>query len=138
MTGSKAIRRALADALRARFPELQVEPYMLSDPTPEAAHVYPSTLEYDLAFQRGLDVDSYFVEVFVAEVSDIGAQDVLDDYLEPDGPLSVKEALELDRTLGGLVDSLQVTGTSGYRRYLRTDGSSPVLGAQWTVKVWKS
>lgn len=138
MTGAKAIRRALAAALRARFPETQVEPYMLSDPTPETAHVYPATIEYDHAFQRGLDVETYFVEVFVAEVSDIGAQDVLDDYLEPDGPKSVKEALEVDRTLGGLVDSLQVTATSGYRRYLRTDGSSPVLGAQWTVKVWKS
>lgn len=138
MTGAKEIRAALARQLQEVLVETQVSAHMLSDPTPPGAHVYPARVDFDQAFGRGLDVEEYAVEVFVAEVSDIGSQDVLDDYLEPDGPLSVKAAIEADRTLGGLVDDLHCYSQSGYRRYLRDSGLTPVLGAQWLVRVWKS
>lgn len=60
----------------------------------------------------------------------VASEDRLDELI--DG--LVHEALESDRTLGGVVDDLRVTKHSGYRSY-GTPGSDkpPRLGAEWTV-----
>lgn len=128
------IRRAIADSITTQVGDIQVSPYMLSNPSPPAAHVYPDEITYDLAMQRGLDEWQFILEVFVGLISDKGAQIKLDEYLEPFGGRSIKQAVETDRTLGALVADASVTSASGYRQYL-TEGRGPVLGCAWTITV---
>ena len=54
--------------------------------------------------------------------------------LAPTGATSVKAAVESDRTLGGVVESLRVTQCSGYQTYT-LPGDRQVLGAEWTVEI---
>lgn len=135
-------RTALAELLQEHFgDEIQVSPVMLADPTPPAAHVYPTPVEFDETFGRGADEWTFTVQVFVDDAGgDEGMQLLLDEYLEPSGPRSVKEAIEKPDTedgrvtLGGVVHDLRVTRCEGYRLYVR-EGRAPALGSEWTVEV---
>ena len=128
------IREGFATALR-EIDGLQAYAYMLAQPTLPAAWVIPDEIEYDMAFGRGHDDWYMLVQVFVSSgIDDLAAQKRLDQMLASAGPLSVKEALEADATLGDLIEDLRVETCSGYRTYPRQDGSM-WLGAEWRVKV---
>lgn len=133
MPSLEDIRTGLATNL-AGVTGLAESPYLLSNPTPPACEIQPGPIEYDQAFRRGLDRWTLTVRVFVGPSSDIGAQKRLDTMLAPAGTDSIKAALESDRTLGGMVDDLQVTRCEGYRVFVR-EGAPSVLGAEWTVVV---
>jgi hypothetical protein len=133
MASIKDIRVALAAKLSAS-PDLQVSAYILASPTPPYAHVFPAEVEYDRAMVRGLDELTFTVEVAVPLTSDQASQQLLDEYLAGSGDRSVKQKLEVDRTLGGVVQNLRVTGSSGYMQVVR-EGAGPVLAAQWQVEV---
>jgi hypothetical protein len=128
------LRQALAAALRAGLTGVQVSPYMTSSPTAPSAFLFPSTVDYDQAFGRGLDEYAFQLQAFVGEVSDVGAQTTLDRMLEPSGAGSVKAAVEADPTLGGLVDDVTVTRFEGYRRFA-VEGRGVVLGAEWSIRI---
>lgn len=128
------LREALAATL-ASLPGVQESAYVLANSTPPCAHVEPAPIDYDLAMQRGLDDWMFIVSVYVGMSTDIGAQKTLDEFIDPTGSLSVKTLIEADRTLGGVCDTLQVTGCSGYKTYVSPRSSNMVLGAEWTVKV---
>lgn len=134
------IRQGLAANLSA-LQGIQVSAYMLASATPPSAHIYPGgaagAITYDLAFQRGLDLWPFTVQAFVGLTSDIGAQVLLDTFIAPSGTQSVKTVLQSDRTLGGLVDDVQVVTCTGYHVY-RREGAAPVLGAEWHVTVYAS
>lgn len=126
--------------------DFQVVPYMLSNPTPPSCALFPAEpgLDYhgamagDLGGMQsagGLVELGFTVQVFVSETADVAAQERLDEYLEPSGARSIRQALEADSTLGGACDDLIVRSSSGYRRYLR-DGGGPLLGAEWSVTVY--
>jgi len=128
------IRAALAEALTA-IPGLQASAYQMSSPTPPTAHVLRGAEEYDQSFQGGLHRPTFRVQAFVALSTDQGAPQLLDRYLDPTGDLSVKAALEADTSLGGLVQDLHVTTTTGETLFVRDQGG-PLLGSEWTVEVW--
>jgi hypothetical protein len=127
------IREGL-EANLASIPGLAESAYLLGKPAFPAAEVQPDTINYDQAMGRGLDEQYMTVRVFVAASTDKGAQRKLDKFLEPDGEYSVKEALESDSTLGGTVQDVHVTTSTGYRIYTR-EGMPSALGAEWTVRV---
>ncbi len=128
------IRAALARSLRV-IPGLQTSPYLLANPTPPCAQVTRGPVQYDQAMQGGVHRPNFTVTAYVALTSDQGAQALLDRYLAADGDLSIKQALESDTTLGGLVQALHVTGATGETPYARDQGGQ-VLGSDWTVEVW--
>lgn len=134
MTTLLDIRQAIADVIAASIDGLQITPYMLSNPTPPAAHVFPANLDPHKTFGPGETQEwTFTLQVFVAEAGgDQGAQIKLDEYLR--GPRSVQDALEADPTLGGVVGDLTVTNVSGYRNFV-TQGRANVLGAEWTLLV---
>lgn len=133
MASLTEIREALAENLRT-IPSLDVSAYMKANPTPPSAHIFPDEIDFDQAMGGGCDDWFLLVQVFVGVVSDIGAQKRLDPMLAPAGETSVKEAIEADASLGGLVDDLQVVSCTGYRTYPRPTGDA-VLGAEWRVHV---
>src|SRR6266511_968550 len=107
------IRAGVAANLNAAFgANVQTSAYVLSQPTPPAMQVVVGECSYDRAMHRGLDMYELFVETFVANTTDIGAQVNLENYMQPTGASSVKTAVESDKTLGGVVDTLHVTGFS--------------------------
>lgn len=128
------VLQAIADAISARLPDMQVKPYVLANPTPPAAQIVPASAEYDKAMRRGLDTWQFTLTVFVAETADIGAQAKLYRMLEPSGETSIKEAVEADVTLGGLVVDVWLQAFNGFRRY-QLEGGGPMIGMEWTVQV---
>lgn len=126
-----AVRRALAEAAKA-VPGLNATRY-----APDAVELpafYPgeSEIDFDLTFGAGVDEGVITCYVFTAIGEDEAGQDLLDQLLGR-GPLSVKAALEADRTLGGTVADLRVRRFQAYRRY--GSDTRSLYGAQIPVYV---
>jgi hypothetical protein len=130
-----AVREALAENIQRRFPSMQVSPYILSTPTLPAVFVFPGPVTYDLAMHRGADNTEFTVRAMVGPYGDIAAQQLMDQLLEPSGATSMKAAIEQDNTLGGLVYDVSATDCTGLRMYQPTPASSPVMGADWTLRI---
>ena len=78
--------------------------------TPPCAIVGQLDFTFDINNARGLDQAQCDVFVIVQRFSERAGQDKLDAYLSGSGTSSIKAAIESDRTLGGTVDTLRVTG----------------------------
>jgi hypothetical protein len=76
---------------------------------PPIAIVNLNSIDYHTDFRNGVTYN-FTVQVIVARVDERNAQKRLDAYAAPSGQGSVKSAIESNRTLGGLVDDLIVTG----------------------------
>jgi len=109
---------------------------MLSNVMPPVIQITGvSSITYDVALQRGGDENTVVVQALISTASDIGGQMKLDRLLMSSGPSSVKQALEIDPTLGGIVDYLRVVRNSGHQLLTRPGEKIVHLGAQWFVQV---
>jgi hypothetical protein len=77
---------------------------------PPCAVVGQLDFTFDIDNARGLDQAQVDVLVIVQRFSERAGQDKLDGYLAGSGSSSIKTAIEGDRTLGGTVNTLRVTG----------------------------
>ena len=134
MADITTIREGLARNLE-RIRDIQVSAYMLASPVPPAMHIFPASIDYDRSHQRGLDIVNFTVEAIVAFGLDQGGQIRLDKLLAPSGMQSVKESLETDRTLGQMVQDLQVERMSSYRVVTIPNQNDQALAATWLVSV---
>jgi hypothetical protein len=88
---------------------------------------------FDIDNARGLDQASVDIFVIVQRFSERTAQDKLDTLLAGTGPKSIKTALESDRTLGGLVDTLRVVSAdSGTYQ----SGDQTFLSYRYNLTIW--
>jgi hypothetical protein len=76
---------------------------------PPIAIVNLNSIDYHNDFRNGV-VYNFTVQVIVARVDERNAQKRLDLIASPSGAGSVKAAIESNRTLGGRIDDLIVTG----------------------------
>lgn len=130
------IRTALAASLSTiTTPGLQVSAKMLANPNPPTLQVMgPDNVGYHKESMDGA-LWRMVVQGFVpGGIGDIPAQDLLDGWLDNEGALSVQQAVELDPTLGGVVDDATVIESTGYGVYI-LPGAGAVLGADWIVEV---
>jgi hypothetical protein len=102
--------------------------------SPPVAIINVANVNYDRAFQRGLDEYNFVITVIVGRVGERSAQRLLDSYVSPVAPSSVKLAIELDRTLGGKCDSLRVTDMRNYGSLVI--GEITYLAAEFNVVVY--
>lgn len=102
--------------------------------SPPIAIVNVSNVNYDRAFMRGLDEYNFVVTVIVGRVGERSAQRLLDSYVSTTGTASVKLAIELDRTLGGVCDTLRVTDMRNYGSLVI--GEITYLAAEFNVVVF--
>src|ERR1044072_8938710 len=93
------VRQAMADAIAALVP-WDVNAYVLAQPNPPGVQILPPSIDFDFAMHRGQDVWTFTVQGYVPLTSDVAAQQLLDELIAPTG--GMKDALEADRTLGGL------------------------------------
>ena len=117
------------------IPDVQVNAYALSQPTPPGLQILPPGVQYDQAMHRGLDEWVFIVQGFVAFSTDIGSQVLLDQMCAPTGSNSVKAALEADKTLGGVVQSLHVLEQTPGSVVTQTNIGSQMLLVEWRVQV---
>jgi hypothetical protein len=102
--------------------------------SPPISIINVGSVNYDRAFQRGLDEYNFVITVIVGRVGERSAQRLLDSYVSPLGASSVKLAIELDRTLGGICDSLRVTDMRNYGSLVI--GEITYLAAEFNVVVY--
>ena len=101
--------------------------------TPPCAVVGQLDFTFDIDNARGLDQASVDVFVIVQRISERTGQDKLDLFLAGSGTGSIKTAIESDRTLGGLVDTLRViSADSG----TYTSGDQSFLSYRYNVTIW--
>jgi len=100
---------------------------------PPCAVVGQLDFTFDIDNARGLDQASVDIYVLVQRFSERTAQDKLDTLLAGTGPKSIKTALESDRTLGGLVDTLRVVSAdSGTYQ----SGDQTFLSYRYNLIIW--
>lgn len=124
-----ALRQGLARNL-STLGGLAVSEYVPDNIVPPMAVISAPAIRYDTSFGRGSDEYSFTIDVFVGRQVVKNAQKMLDALCDPGG---VKDALESDRTLSGLVAGLRVTNLTDYR--LIEVGEVPLLAASFDVLV---
>jgi hypothetical protein len=127
------IREGLARNL-AVIADVQVSAYMPLSPTMPAIYVTPASIDYDRSMMRGLDVLTFTLTAMISLGLDKSSQVRLDGLMSPSGGESVKEAIEAERTLGGIVQDVRVTRVAGYRFVADANGQQ-VVTVEWTVLV---
>lgn len=107
------IREGLAANL-STIRGLRTSFFVPDNPSPPIVLITPQRVEYDSSFNRGVDEYTFEVRLLAARSSDRGGQRILDSYCAKSGATSIKAAIESDKTLGGVVDSVRVTDWSDY------------------------
>ena len=124
------------DALKANLQtitNLRVYDLIPDIVTPPCAVVGQLDFTFDIDNARGLDQASVDIFVIVQRISERTGQDKLDLFLAGSGTGSIKTAIESDRSLGGLVDTLRViSADSG----TYTSGDQSFLSYRYNVTIW--
>lgn len=126
----------IREGLKANLLQLdgvQVSAYVLNNPTLPTIWIRPSSdivVTYHETMGWGTSEWNLVVEALVAGVQDIAGQKLLDRWLEGE----LVQAIESDRTLGGVADDLTCDDVRGYQEYVRPDNTS-VFKAEWNVRV---
>lgn len=100
----------------ARIPGLRTSSFAPDNVTPPIAIIQPDStpVKFDVAMNRGLDEFRFTISILAHRADERSAQNKLDMYCAGSGDFSVKQAVEYDRTLGGVVNDCRVTEISSY------------------------
>jgi hypothetical protein len=132
MTNINGVRDALKKNLQT-ITGLRVYDLIPDVVVPPCAVVGQLDFTFDIDNARGLDQASVDIFVIVQRISERSGQDKLDNFLAGSGTGSIKTALESDRSLGGLVDTLRViSADSG----TYTSGEQSFLSYRYNVTIW--
>lgn len=132
MTTLTGIKQGLANNL-ASITGLRTSSVIPEQVNPPVAIIALNSIDYDTTFRRGLDTYTFTVTVIVGRADARTGQNTLDAYAAPTGTYSVKSAIELDRSLGGVANDTRATGLSNYGNL--TIGELNYLAAEWSVTV---
>ena len=132
MTNIPGVRDALKNNLLT-ITNMRVYDTIPDIVTPPCAVVGQLDFTFDIDNQRGLDQASVDIFVIVQRISERTGQDKLDLLLAGSGNGSIKTAIESDRSLGGLVNTLRViSAESG----TYTSGDNQFLSYRYNLTVW--
>lgn len=133
MASVTALREGIAAQL-GDISGLRMKAFAPDSVNPPAVAVELTSLGFDSTFARGFDEFNFTVRVYASRASDKAGQNKIDSYLAGSGPGSVKAAIEADKTLGGVAETLRVTGVDNYGIY--DVGGTGYYGAEFSVIVW--
>lgn len=129
-----AIRAGLATAV-GTIPGVQVLPIVPDQVEPPAFSAGEVEIDYNQTFSTGgLTVLLCKGRLYSSRADNTAGQTNLDAYLAPTGALSIKAAIEADKTLGGVCRTLRVERLHGYGMY--QVGGVDYYGAQFDVRIW--
>ena len=133
MASLSSIRTGLSTRL-ATISGLSVYSYVPDSIEPPTAGVgVMSSVDYDSTMSRGSDMYEIPLYLYVSRVDAELSQDSLDEFLAGSGSSSIKQAIEGDTTLGGVVSSARVVEASNYGVY--TINSIDYLGVEFSVEI---
>jgi hypothetical protein len=137
MASITELRSGIATNL-ARIPGLRTSYYAPDLINPPIAIVEPdgTPVTFDIAMNRGLDQFRFTVTVIVQRMDERSGQNALDAYCAGSGDYSVKQAIELDRTLSGYANDCRVTEISSYGSI--SVNENQYLAAEFSVVVYAS
>lgn len=147
MTATLAeIMDALADQIRGVIDDVtdvdvQVEPRMVLNPTPPCIDMYvgdPSADQELRSFGELIGGELLTIRARVGTADHYAGQDLLLALMDDEDPLSIAQAINEDRTLGGIASTLDLRDRSGYITFIDTLAEAALLGATWTVVVVKA
>ena len=107
-----AVRAGLKAALEV-VPGLRVVEFEPSSANPPVAIIEDPSINYDLTLGHGIHAATFNISVTVANVVDRDATAKMNAYISHPGPQSIKQALEYDRSLGGVIEELKVNTVTG-------------------------
>lgn len=122
-----ATRLATITGLRA----LNYQPDQLNPPL---SFSNLDSINYHRTMRTPMVEMQFTVSVIVARATERPSEYALDAYTNPTGAGSIKEAIEADRTLGGVVDDLIVESATGIQTITANDGE--YLGIEFLVRVY--
>lgn len=105
MTASIRAAEAAVIAALESIPGLRCFDYLPDSFTPPTAIVGVGDVDYHGAFGMGDVVYTVDVMIIVARASERAGQAALDDFMSPFGDTSIRQAVESDKTLGGVVST---------------------------------
>lgn len=100
---------------------------------PPFALIVPSGVTYHKALNNALTEYLFTVTLIVGRASERSAQNALDAYCSATGTSSIRRAIELDQTLGGVAYATVVTDMRNYGA--TTIGETTYLAAEFNVAV---
>lgn len=127
------IRSGLATRL-ATISGLRTASTMPDNPNPPIAIVIPDNINFDNAFQRGMDTLTFRIFVVVGRADERTAQNSIDAYCATSGASSIKAAIEGDKTLGGAAYNCRVTDMRNYGSVII--GEVTYLSCEFVVAVY--
>jgi hypothetical protein len=127
-----AVRQGIANNLSAVFVNMQISPYLLSNPELPCIYVQPAEYTFDKAMDHALHEINLIARLLVAYNLDIPGQQALDLMCAPTGATSVKAAIETDMTLGGAVSYVHVTKVSA-PKLLQIPGQPECLTVDFSI-----
>jgi hypothetical protein len=132
MADITAIRQAIATNL-ATISGLRCSAFEPDNVNPPYAVVTLDSVDYHKAFANGLNTYNFIITVIVGRASERTSQQSLDTYCSPTGSKSIKQGVESNRTLDGLVYDLVVTGMRNYGS--TTISENTYLAAEFDLTV---
>lgn len=121
------------EAAVATISDLEVYDYVPDDVAVPCAFVWPAASNFDMTIGRGGDRQFYTIRILVSRTSDREGQTKLFTYMNPSGSASVKAAIESDKTLGGVADTLWVRSRTGVQ--IQEVAGIPYFSCDFTVEV---
>lgn len=101
---------------------------------PCALVMFPDDYEYHFVFDGGSTQRPLIpVRLLVSTASDKAGQRRLGGYIAPEGPYSVKAAIDADTTLGGRVNTATVMGVRAFGYY--DVAGDKYLGCEFDIRV---
>ena len=134
MADISKIRDAIAANISKHIRTLRTSAEMPDNPNPPIAIVGIQSIDYDGAFANGLTTYNFTVTVIVGRATERIHQRTLDAYMASTGKTSVKEAVELDKTLAGNAYDVRVVNMSNFGSIQLNDNT--YLAADFTVTVY--
>lgn len=125
-----------ADGLETRLATitgLRVFDHVPDNFAPPCAFVLPDSINYWEGFAGGDAQHRWTVTVIVGRTADRAAQRSLFEYISYSGTKSVRAAIEADRTLGGVCQTLLVERADNIR--MLTQGDANYLAADFAVRI---
>jgi hypothetical protein len=131
MASISDIRAGIAANL-ATIPGLRTSAEIPDNPNPPVAIVSLDSVTYDRAYAKGMVDYNFTVTVIVGRSAERIAQRTLDTYIST-GQNSIKNAIELDKSLGGTAYDCRVTSLNSIGSIQLNDNT--YLAADFTVTV---
>lgn len=130
--GSISAMRAGIAANLATIPGLRSAAEIPDNPNPPVAIVVLDSVNYDQTFGNGCVLYSFTVTVIVGRTAERIAQRNLDAFISL-GEKSIKNAIELDKSLGGIAFDCRVASLNSVGSIQLNDNT--YLAADFTVSV---